>query len=376
VDDLVAVIDQERSPTQVIRIAISAFFIDRLAGCRGALRRVVDDGLDGGAVASAINALMILCHDALQAGRWEEAEALAGRGIALGREHGYALISWPGVYGLALLHAGRGHVDQAGALAGELTGWAGPRGLGLVEHYACRVRGLAALGSEDFDEAYRQLSAISPAGSIRPHVPIALAVGFDLVEAAVRTGHRHAAAAHAAALRELPISAGCPRLALTALAAAALVDDDHGSELFEEALAQPGAEGFPFEYARVRLAYGERLRRLRDTASARTHLALAQQSFEYLEARPWAARADRELRATGLTRARRHELAQLTTMEAEIAELAAAGASNKEISTRLHLSPRTVSAHLYHVFPKLGVTSRSGLRDALNAARRDIAAGT
>ncbi|WP_448639699.1 hypothetical protein [Geodermatophilus sp. URMC 63] len=133
VGDLVATIDQERSPTQVIRIAIAAFFIDRLPGCHGALRRVVDDGLEGGAVASAVNALMILCHDALQGGRWDEAEALAHRGIALGDEHGYALITWPGVYGLGLLHAARGRWEEARASARDLTGWAEPRGLGLVE---------------------------------------------------------------------------------------------------------------------------------------------------------------------------------------------------------------------------------------------------
>lgn len=31
----------------------------------------------------------------------------------------------------------------------------------------------------------------------------------------------------------------------------------------------------------------------------------------------------------------------------------------------MHLSPRTVSSHLYRVFPKLGITSRAALRDAL-----------
>ena len=47
--------------------------------------------------------------------------------------------------------------------------------------------------------------------------------------------------------------------------------------------------------------------------------------------------------------------------------LAAAGLSNKQIGHRLFLSHRTVGAHLYRSFPKLGITSRAALRDALNA---------
>ena len=45
--------------------------------------------------------------------------------------------------------------------------------------------------------------------------------------------------------------------------------------------------------------------------------------------------------------------------------LAATGLSNKQIGNRLYLSHRTVGAHLYRVFPKLGITSRAALRDAL-----------
>ncbi|MCO8273725.1 helix-turn-helix transcriptional regulator [Actinoplanes sp. TRM 88003] len=55
----------------------------------------------------------------------------------------------------------------------------------------------------------------------------------------------------------------------------------------------------------------------------------------------------------------------LTDQEAQIATLAARGLSNKEIAARLFLSPRTVSSHLYRIFPKLHVTRRSQLRDAL-----------
>ena len=63
----------------------------------------------------------------------------------------------------------------------------------------------------------------------------------------------------------------------------------------------------------------------------------------------------------------------LTLQEREIARLAATGLTNRQIATRLYLSPRTVSAHLYRIFPKLGITSRAALRDALNASSGDTA---
>jgi len=50
-----------------------------------------------------------------------------------------------------------------------------------------------------------------------------------------------------------------------------------------------------------------------------------------------------------------------------VAELAAAGLTNKEIGKCLCLSARTVSGHLYRTFPKLGILRRSALRDALLA---------
>jgi len=55
----------------------------------------------------------------------------------------------------------------------------------------------------------------------------------------------------------------------------------------------------------------------------------------------------------------------LTTQELQIAELAAEGLSNREIGERLFLSHRTVGGHLYRIFPKLDITVRAQLRDAL-----------
>jgi DNA-binding CsgD family transcriptional regulator len=55
----------------------------------------------------------------------------------------------------------------------------------------------------------------------------------------------------------------------------------------------------------------------------------------------------------------------LTPQEHEIASRAASGLTNKQIAQQLHLSPRTVSGHLYRIFPKLGISTRAALRDAL-----------
>jgi predicted ATPase/class 3 adenylate cyclase/DNA-binding CsgD family transcriptional regulator len=60
--------------------------------------------------------------------------------------------------------------------------------------------------------------------------------------------------------------------------------------------------------------------------------------------------------------------ASLTPAECDVVKLVAEGLTNKDVAGRLFVSPRTVQAHLAHVFAKLGVTSRTQL--AQEAARR------
>ena len=111
---------------------------------------------------------------------------------------------------------------------------------------------------------------------------------------------------------------------------------------------------------------------------ARGQLSAALAIFERLRARPWVDRARAELRATGQTRPRASDnvLDRLTPQELEIVSLAASGLTNKQIAERLFLSHRTVGGHLHRAFPKLGVTTRAGLRDALESGSRELPART
>lgn len=70
-------------------------------------------------------------------------------------------------------------------------------------------------------------------------------------------------------------------------------------------------------------------------------------------------RGDRKRPSTGW--------ASLTPAELNVVRLVAEGLPNKDIAARLFVSPRTVQAHLSHVYAKLGVTSRVPL--AQEAAR-------
>lgn len=137
--------------------------------------------------------------------------------------------------------------------------------------------------------------------------------------------------------------------------------------------------GFQYEAGRVRLAYGTALARTGDLASAGAAFTSAQETFEALGVTAWAGRAA-TLREQFLGQALLEPQVEdlpgfsdlpvivvpLTEQELRVAALAAAGLSNKQIAERLTVSPRTVGGHLYNIFPKLGVRSRAGLRDALN----------
>lgn len=366
----IASLDAEMDTTRISQISAAAVYVDGLAGCRNALWRIVDNGRAGQAVAKSIFAMARLAHDDVLMGQWSQASRLCDEALALCRTHGYRMHEFPFRHHSGMVAALRGDFAKARRSTDAILGWAIPRGAHGALPAAHQVQILSALGQGNFEAAYQNAIAVSPAGTFASHAPTALSVCMDLVEAAIRTNRTAEAKAHVDAMRDHDISRLSSRTALLAGGASAIAAPDNlAAELFQHALATPGADRWVFDLARVHLAYGERLRRTHgSTVRARTQLTSALEHFQRLGAKPWVARASSELRASGAARARSTDRsAGLTTQEHEIALLAAAGLTNKQIASKLFLSHRTVGAHLYRVYPKLGVTSRAALRDALAA---------
>jgi DNA-binding NarL/FixJ family response regulator len=141
-----------------------------------------------------------------------------------------------------------------------------------------------------------------------------------------------------------------------------LIDADHERH-FEEALALHERLPIPFDVARTRLCYGERLRRDRRRARAREQLEAALATFDALGARPWAERTRAELTAAGVPAPRRPAFAaeSLTPRELQVALAVSRGGTNREAAAALFLSEKTIERHLSAVYAKLGLRSRSEL---------------
>jgi DNA-binding CsgD family transcriptional regulator len=145
-------------------------------------------------------------------------------------------------------------------------------------------------------------------------------------------------------------------------ARALLAPDELVEERIRDALDQD-VGSWPFERSRMQLVLGSRLRRRKQILEARDLLRAAREGFDSLGAGPWAERAREELAAAGVpSRAPAPTVwSTLSAQELQVARMAAEGLSNRQIAERLYMSHRTVASHLYRIFPKLGIGSRTQL---------------
>lgn len=264
---------------------------------------------------------------------------------------------------LGLVAALRGDAEAAEEHAAAAERVALPARAAPVLALVQQVRATSALAAGRPGEAFAHLARLFDPLDPACDRPAAAALAGELAAAATTAEERATAAALLAPLP--PPAAPRPRVA-AACARALLADDDAADAAFAEAWEQTTGR-WPLDEARVLLADGMRLRRERRVAESRAPLRAAHQHFVALGAAPWAERAARELAATTETAHRgANDADRLTPQERQIARMAADGLTNRQIADRLSLSPRTVGAHLSHVYPKLGVGSRGELAAALD----------
>ncbi|KAA0094109.1 helix-turn-helix transcriptional regulator [Mycolicibacterium sp. P1-18] len=361
-----------REPWDVMRLGVAAYYVDGLADFRGTLATLFRRESERGAITSAMTMLHLILLDHLATGDWQQAEQSIRLGLDLTEAHRNDLFRHQFIAYEGLHAAASGDVDAARRCATEVQAWAQPRRVGLLSTIVRRTETLVALGAGDYVAAHAATTEGHAGQRFPPYSKQPTEELLDVVDAAVHAGHLDRAQAYVEQAIELRIADISPRLAaLTVAVRAMTAADGSAGELYDQALAHPGLAQNAFERNRIHLTYGMWLRRRRRTAEARAQLTLAADGFRALSAHPWEQRATGELRASGAAvhRAPGGSVA-LSAQERTIAELAAAGQSNKDIATRLHLSPRTVGAHLYRIFPKLGVTSRAALGQALKDAEQ------
>ena len=300
----------------------------------------------------------------LRRGQWSTAMPLAEEGRRLAEESGQAEWQAAGFAGRAMVAALRGEVAEAASAADQAERIAVPNRNTNVAAISLLARATAAAAEGDFSAAWDYLSRQHDDADPGSSPFQALWSLSHLAYAAVQCGRvertREMLRQLTSRLPPEPLGRTL-RMNLT-YADALLAPDDLVEERIRAAL-ESDVGSWPFERSRMQLILGSRRRRRKQTQEARELLRSARDGFDSLGARPWAERAREELRAAGVPSRTPAPAVwdSLSAQELQVARMVAEGLSNRQIGQRLYVSHRTVASHLYHIFPKLGITSRAQL---------------
>ena len=314
-----------------------------------------------GEVGSLADALAARSAQLILAQRYSEAAVAAHEAAALARELNASNVLLLPQAVLAIIAAIQGRHEESRRYGEEVVAIATEKALPNRAALATYALAIGDVNQGRWVEALERFDTMAEQGAgDRDPVMAALMVP-DKVEAAVRAGRPDVArealalfeawATHSGARFAAPRLEGCRAL---------LAEGDEATAHFEAMLALAD-DARPLDLARMRMHYGEHLRRERRRTDARTQFRAALATFEGYHAEALAERARAELRATGESARKRDPstIDELTPQELQIARFVADGLSNKEVAAQLFLSPRTIDAHLRKVFTKLGITSRT-----------------
>jgi len=341
-----------------------AKMLDDFAAARELYAGYLEAGEAAGDDIAMASNLANLAEIAARTGDLAEAERLIERSIAIGSGMGSATWEAVALGPAGLIDALRGRHQQARDRADRILELIAGADEPLIEAHARAVRGFIALTEGDpasadaefsrADEGLRGMGIVEPA-PYRFHA--------DHVEAVVALGEIERADELARRLEARREVLAKPWTVVMAARARGLVEAARGDLAAAESAACAALRGhdtldMPFERARDLLLLGILLRRRRRRSDAASHLAAAAELFERLDSPRWAARARGELERVGTTPG---EADRLTPSEERIARMAASGLTNREVASRLRISPKTVEANLARAYGKLGIRTRAEL---------------
>jgi len=302
-------------------------------------------------------------------GRGDTEGVIAESAIVLDllEESGTPMVN-PNILGfMAMAMVDRGELDAAGqtlARIGDVRDL--PPLTFLVAPFLAMARlELARSRPEAALELLTELEAGQEAMGVR-HMSVPW--GYTAVEAAVACGRPERAREIASRQMERAERWRVPALQGLCLAASGLATGGpEGIRLMTEGADLLESSPARLDLAHVLIDLGALLRRSGRRADARDPLRRGLDVANQCGASGLAARAELEL-ATAGARPRRRQFSgvgSLTASERRVAELAAAGATNREIAASLVISVRTVENHLARCYRKLGIGSRRDLASSL-----------
>src|SRR6516162_2273700 len=341
-----------------VTISHALQYSDDLDAARSLLAEEYHAAAERGAETDLPLVLVFLVELETWAGRYDLAGQHAEQGYAAALSSGASLP-------LACMHGARAilracHGEVAGARSdADAAAEIGRRGGWYVPPlWAAHARGLLQLSLGDAAGAHQAFRPVTQM-LLRPggrHVLMSRLLPDD-IEAMTRLGalpdaERLLESFQATARTSQSSWARATVAQCRALVSSARGQQDAATAALSDALATHERLGMPFELGRTLLVAGQVHRRARHKLQAREHLDAAREVFERLGAPLWAERTAEELTRLGLSRARP---TGLTAAERRVAELVAAGRTNREIAEELFMGQRTVEAHLARMYRKVGV---------------------
>jgi len=340
-------------------------YSDRLEEAREKFLLLLADATERGIESPVMAVLRYhLAELECRAGNWEAAHEHARESLAAAQQTGMAFYQPMAQFAISLVEAHRGRVDAAELAAEEALRLAEAAGEILIMVLNLSVLGFVELSRGHPAEAHRYLArAIELKETMGVQEPAYFRIVPDDVEALVALGRLDEAEVLLGPFEEKARQLDRAWALATGARCRALLFAARG-DLFAalaaagEAVRDHDRLPLPFELGRTLLVKGAVERRAKRKREARETLTQALDTFQKLGAPLWAEKARAELARIG---GRAPAPLALTPSEGRVAELVAAGSTNREVADALFISVHTVEANLKRIYRKLGIRSRTEL---------------